>query len=54
MEKVKRKRSGVTPLESPAIYGEDDINKASIPYPVRKSIFSNGVYRKAGIKAPTR
>ena len=29
-----------TPLERPAIYGGDDINKASIPY------------RKGGVKAP--
>jgi len=30
-----------TPLESPAIYGGDDINKVSIPY------------RRGGVKAPS-
>jgi len=33
--------SNFTPLESPAIYGGDDISKVSIPY------------RKGGIKAPS-
>jgi hypothetical protein len=43
-----------TPVESPAIHGGDKINKASAPYPVRKLIFSNGAYRKGGVKALTR
>jgi hypothetical protein len=37
----KRELSLFTPLESPAIYGRDNINKASAPY------------RKGGVKAPS-
>ncbi len=40
-EEKKHRLPWFTPLESPAIYGGDNINKASIPY------------RKGGVKAPS-
>ena len=40
-EEDKHSLKVFTPLESPAIYGGDNINKASAPY------------RKGGVKAPS-